>query len=146
MPGGAVLTGIIVVLRSGISQEMLPPEMGCGSGITFWRRLRGWQEAGVYARLHRVLLDRLREAGRIDLSRASLDSARIPAKQGAVGDPPARSKDSTAAPTVELGPSILERRSWDVAILHPLWNPDSLGSLLQSPDAAVPQLRPGSIQ
>jgi transposase len=79
----AALTGIIFVLKSGIPWEMLPQEMGCGSGVTCWRRLRDWQETGVWARLHRELLDRLGEADRIDWSRASLDSASIPAKRGA---------------------------------------------------------------
>jgi transposase len=76
------LAGIIFVLRSGIPWEMLPREMGC-SGMTCWRRLRDWQMAGVWARLHRVLLERLAEAGRLDWSRASLDSASVPAKRGA---------------------------------------------------------------
>ncbi len=84
VPDRAVLGGIIFVLRSGIPWEMLPAEMGCGSGITCWRRLRDWQEAGVWQRLHRVLLDRLGEADRIDWSRASLDSASVPAKKGAL--------------------------------------------------------------
>lgn len=79
----AALTGIIFVLKSGIPWEMLPPEMGCGSGVTCWRRLRDWQEAGVWDRLHRELLDRLGEADHIDWSRASLDSASLPAKRGA---------------------------------------------------------------
>lgn len=79
----AALTGIIFVLKSGIPWEMLPPEMGCGSGVTCWRRLRDWQEAGVWERLHRTLLDRLGAAGQIDWSRACVDSASIPAKRGA---------------------------------------------------------------
>ena len=37
-----VLTGILFVLRSGIPWEMLPQETGCGSGMTYWRRLRDW--------------------------------------------------------------------------------------------------------
>jgi transposase len=61
---------------------MLPKEMGCGSGMTCWRRLREWQEAGVWERLHLILLDRLGEADQIDWERASLDSASIPAKRG----------------------------------------------------------------
>lgn len=77
------LTGIIFVLKSGIPWEMLPQEMGCGSGMTCWRRLRDWQEAGVWARLHRVLLERLQAAEQIDWSRASLDSASVPAPGGA---------------------------------------------------------------
>lgn len=83
MPNRAVLTGIIFVLKRGIPWEMLPPEMGCGSGVTCWRRLRDWQAAGVWERLHQVLLDRLGEADRIDWSRASLDRASLPAKRGA---------------------------------------------------------------
>src|SRR5918993_5915883 len=79
----AALAGIVFVLKSGILWEMLPKEMGCGSGSTCWRRLREWQEAGVWERLHKVLLDRLGEADRIDWERASLDSASIPAKRGA---------------------------------------------------------------
>lgn len=80
----AALTGIIFVLKSGIPWEMLPQEMGCGSGVTCWPRLREWQEAGVWGRLlQEVLLDRLGEADQIDWERASLDSASVPAKKGA---------------------------------------------------------------
>ncbi len=79
----AALTGIVFVLKSGIPWEMLPKEMGCGSGSTCWRRLRDWQEAGVWEELHRVLLDRLGEADRIEWERASLDSASVSAKRGA---------------------------------------------------------------
>ena len=79
----SALAGIIFVLKSGIPWEMLPKEIGCGSGLTCWRRLREWQEAGVWERLHKVLLDRLGEDDRIDWERASLDSASIPAKRGA---------------------------------------------------------------
>ena len=79
----AALSGIIFVLKSGIPWEMLPQEMGCGSGVTCWRRLREWQEAGVWERLHRVLLDRLGQADQIEWERAALDSASIPAKRGA---------------------------------------------------------------
>ena len=79
----AALTGILFVLRSGIPWEMLPQEMGCGSGMTCWRRLRDWQASGVWERLHHVLLDRLGKANAIDWSRAALDSASVPAKRGA---------------------------------------------------------------
>ncbi len=83
VPDRAALSGIIFVLKSGIPWEMLPREMGCGSGSTCWRRLHEWQEAGVWKGLHRALLDRLGEADRIDWGRASLDSASVPAKRGA---------------------------------------------------------------
>ena len=75
------LAGIIFVLRSGIPWEMLPREFGC-SGMTCWRRLRDWQIAGVWTMLHRVLLERLSNAGHLDWSRASLDSAAVAAKKG----------------------------------------------------------------
>jgi len=80
IPDRACLTGIVFVLRTGMPWEYLPQELGCGSGMTCWRRLRDWQEAGVWEELHRVLLNRLGEADRIDWSRASIDSATIPTK------------------------------------------------------------------
>ena len=83
VPDRAALTGILFVLKSGIPWELLPQELGCGSGVTCWRRLRDWQAAGVWDALHRTLLDRLGESDRIDWSRACLDSASIPAKRGA---------------------------------------------------------------
>jgi transposase len=82
VPDRACLTGIIFVLKTGIPWEYLPQEMGCGSGMTCWRRLRDWQRAGVWARIWRVMLDRLAEADAIDWRRAALDSSSIPAKKG----------------------------------------------------------------
>lgn len=68
------LTGILFVLKTGIPWEDLPAEMGCGSGMTCWRRLAAWQQAGVWFRLHQVLLRQLDDAGKIDWSRAAIDS------------------------------------------------------------------------
>ncbi len=82
VPDRPALTGILFVLRSGIPWEMLPQEMGCGSGMTCWRRLYEWQEAGVWEKLHQVLLDRLQEADQIDWSRAVVDSASVRAVLG----------------------------------------------------------------
>ena len=79
----AALTGILFVLKTGVPWEMLPQEMGCGSGMTCWRRLKEWHKAGVWERLHQALLDRLGEADRINWSRASLDSASVAAPGGA---------------------------------------------------------------
>jgi transposase len=84
----AALSGILFVIKSGIPWEMLPQEMGCGSGMTCWRRLRDWQEAGVWDALHQAILRRLQAADKLDWSRAALDSASVPAKKGA--RPPAR--------------------------------------------------------
>ena len=79
----AALTGIVFVLKTGIPWMALPAEMGCGGGVTCWRRLRDWQRAGVWELLHVELLRRLAEADRIDWSRASVDARSVPAKRGA---------------------------------------------------------------
>lgn len=77
-----VLTGILFVLRSGIPWQMLPIEMGCGSGSTCWRRLVAWHRRGVWKRLHAVLLTELRQRGDLDFSRAIADSASLRALRG----------------------------------------------------------------
>jgi len=77
----AALTSILFVLRSSLPWEVLPAEMGCGSGMSCWRRLRDWQAAGVWRRLHRVLLERLYAAGQISWNRARLDAASVPAQK-----------------------------------------------------------------
>jgi transposase len=76
------------VLKTGIPWEYLPLEMGCGSGMTCWRRLRDWQRRGVWQRLHELLLNKLREADKIDWSRAVVDSTSVRAVFG--GRRPAR--------------------------------------------------------
>ena len=68
------LTGILFVLKTGIPWEDLPVEMGCGCGMTCWRRLHHWQEQGIWFRLHQVLLDRLEDADKIDWARAAIDA------------------------------------------------------------------------
>lgn len=82
IPDRACLTGILFVLKTGIPWEYLPQEMGCGSGMTCWRRLRDWQKAGVWKRIHRALLDRLGSADKIDWSRAAVDSTSVRALFG----------------------------------------------------------------
>jgi len=72
----------VFVLRSGIPWEMLPQELGCGSGMTCWRRLRDWQEAGIWQLIHFVLLDWLARYGEIDWSRAVVDGSSVRAVFG----------------------------------------------------------------
>ena len=83
IPARAVLCGIIYVLKTGVPWRSLPKQLGYGSGVTCWRRLRDWQKAGVFVALFRNLLDRLGRCGGIDWSRACVDSATVPAKKGA---------------------------------------------------------------
>src|SRR6266511_3157200 len=77
-----VLQGILFVLHTGIGWEHLPQELGFGSGMTAWRRLRSWQKAGVWRRLHQALLARLQADGQIDWSRAIIDASYVQAKKG----------------------------------------------------------------
>ncbi len=69
----AALTGILFVLSTGVSWAHLPRELGCGSGMTCWRRLREWNERGVWEELRRVLAVELSGASRIDWSRARIE-------------------------------------------------------------------------
>ncbi len=77
-----VLTGILYVLKTGIPWEYLPQELGCGSGMSCWRYLYRWQQLGVWRQIHEILLARLRQADKIDFSRAVLDSASVRAVLG----------------------------------------------------------------
>ena len=107
----AALTGILFVLVTGTPWERLPVEMGCGSGMTCWRRLRDWQAAGVWARLHKVLLDRLEAAGRIRWDRAALDSRSVPAKRGAREQGRTRPTGASRARSTAFSPMPRARRS-----------------------------------
>lgn len=96
VPDRQVLTGILFVLKSGIPWEALPQEMGCGSGVTCWRRLREWQEQGVWQKLHEVLPAKLNAAGEIDWQRAAVDSSHVRAFGGASA--PARARWTAESP------------------------------------------------
>ncbi|MGY1495850.1 IS5 family transposase [Streptomyces sp. QTS52] len=77
VPDRQALCGILFVLHTGIQWEYLPQELGFGSGMTCWRRLAAWNEAGVWEELHLVLLRKLRAAGKLDWSRAVIDSSHV---------------------------------------------------------------------
>ena len=63
--------------------RLLPAgELGCGSPATCWRRLTEWANAGVFDQLHLEVLDRLGEQGRLDWSRAAVDTMSVRAKPG----------------------------------------------------------------
>jgi transposase len=77
VPHRACLTGILFVLKTGTPWEYLPAEMGCGCGMTCWRRLRDWQAAGVWDAIWKLVLEELGRAGGIDWSRAAMDSCSV---------------------------------------------------------------------
>ena len=84
----ACLTGIVYVLRTGMPWQLVPSELGCGSGVTCWRRLRDWTQAGVWPRIHRKLLNALGRRGKIDASLGIMDSASVRAVLGGVTPAP----------------------------------------------------------
>lgn len=83
IPDRKCLAGVLFVLRTGLPWEDLPQELGCGSGMTCWRRLRDGQAAGVWKQLQHELLNRLRDADQIDWTRAAVDASLVAAKRGA---------------------------------------------------------------
>ncbi len=76
------LNGILYVLHTGIAWRDLPQEMGYGSGVTCWRRLRDWKQAGVWEQLHHQVLLQLNAAGAIDWSSGSVDGSHVRAVFG----------------------------------------------------------------
>lgn len=93
VPDRACLTGIVYVLRTGMPWRFIPKELGCGSGVTCWRRMRDWTEAGVWSRIHRKLLCVLGRRGGIDASLVVMDSASVRAVLGG----------RTQVPTLQIG-------------------------------------------
>ena len=89
------LAGIIFVLKTGIGWEDLPQELGCGSGMTCWRRQRAWLAAGVWDRLQTALIRRLDRAGKIDWARVAVDSSSVRAVFGG----PRRGQTRSTAPS-----------------------------------------------
>ncbi|CAL9512756.1 hypothetical protein SUDANB1_03662 [Streptomyces sp. enrichment culture] len=82
------LQGILYVLYNDVSWQLLPLKLGFGSGQTCWRRLGRWHEAGVFEKLHHILLAELHAAAALDWTRVCVDASHIRAKKGA--RPPAR--------------------------------------------------------
>ena len=93
----ACLKGVLFVLRSGIPWRMLPQEMNCGSGMSCWRRLRDWQEAGIWQLIHFVLLDWLARYGQIDWSRAVVDGSSVRAVFGGFKQVPTPATELSSA-------------------------------------------------
>lgn len=85
------LAGIVFVLKTGITWNELPASLvGC-SGVTCWRRMRDWTEAGMWPALHELLLAELRAAGLLDLDRCAVDASHVHALKGGTTSDPRRS-------------------------------------------------------
>ncbi|WP_406427039.1 IS5 family transposase [Streptomyces sp. NBC_00147] len=88
VPDRLCLQGILYVPFNDVAWQLLPPELGFGSGQTCWRRLDRWQQAGVFDQLHRLLLAQLNAAGELDWTRACVDGSHVRAKkEGAATGP-----------------------------------------------------------
>ena len=74
------LNGILYVLRTGCRWGDVPRKYG--SPTTCWRRLRAWEESGIWERIWRLLLGWLDEQGKLQWDRAFLDGSFVPAKKG----------------------------------------------------------------
>ena len=111
LPDREALCGILYVLHTGIAWRHLPLELGFGSGATCWRRLDEWQRAGVWERLHELLLARLRAAGEIEWSRAIADSSHIQAKKRAPRRARARWTEADEAPSTTSSSTRRDSRS-----------------------------------
>jgi transposase len=111
------LTGIIFVLKTGIPWEDLLQEMGCG--MSCWRRLRDWQQAGVWDALHLLRLDGLQGADALDWSRALIDSSSVRAMGGGQKPAPARRTAANRGASTMWSPTRKES-SWRAKSRRPI--------------------------
>ena len=100
LPDRQALQGILFVLYTGIAWRHLPAELGFGGGSTCHRRMDEWQKAGVWDKLHALLLAELRAAGEIEWSRAVADGSHVQAKKGAPRRARARLIEAETAPSI----------------------------------------------
>ncbi|MFF7705721.1 IS5 family transposase [Streptomyces lydicus] len=82
----AVLAAILFVATSGCTWRQMPPVFG-SSWQTVHRRFTYWSKARVWAKLHRVVLDRLGANGELDWSRCAVDSVSVRAVRGPLTGP-----------------------------------------------------------
>jgi len=116
VPDRQCLTGLIFLLRTGLPWRFIPKELGCGSGVTCWRRLRDWTEAGVWPRLLAKMVETSGREGKVDASLAVMDSASFRALLGGITPDrtrriePRRAANATSSVTRMVRPSSCRRR------------------------------------
>ena len=93
------MTGIVFVLKTGLGWNQLPRELLGVSGVTCWRRMRDWTEAGVWPAVHEMLLGELRAAGALDLDRCAVDGSHVRALKGGTMSGPAPSIAADPVPS-----------------------------------------------
>jgi IS5 family transposase len=113
--------------------------MGCGSGMTCWRRLKEWNEAGVWEELHRRLLDRLGQADQIDWERAALDSASVPEL---LGGQRTRANPTDKGKAGSKRHCVVERKGIRLSVIHSAANVHDSKVLEEAVDAIEPIRKP----
>ena len=76
----ACFAGVVYQLRNACRWNHLP---ACfPSGVTCWRRHRDWTRAGVWAAVHRIVVEELAAAGALDTRELFLDATFAEDRQG----------------------------------------------------------------
>ena len=87
-----VLEGILWILRTGAPWKDLPSRYPSPS--TCWRRLRLWEDEGIWLDIWRKFLADLDEADLLDWEETFIDGSFAPAKKGATAsEKPRRAKE-----------------------------------------------------
>lgn len=76
-----VIEGILWILRTGARWKDLPEKYPSPS--TCWRRLKLWEEQGVWEKIWRTFIRKLDKRGQIDWSECFMDGTFVSAKKGA---------------------------------------------------------------
>ncbi|KVT31661.1 transposase [Burkholderia ubonensis] len=95
VPDRVALTGIIFVLKTGIRWGDLPADLGCGSGVSCWRRLRDWQQSGIWEEMQAILMDEIGAEEKIDFSRAAKRTGTVRSPRVKEGPPRSQSGESS---------------------------------------------------
>ena len=89
-------TCVLFMLKTGIGWRDLPTELGA-SEKTVRRRLKAWNEEGLWTAVFHQLLAKLRAAGRLDLTEVLVDGGLIKA--------PCGGENADPTPPIEAAPA-----------------------------------------
>ena len=97
LPHREAISGILLVLRKRIAWDKIPLELGWGTGMTCWRRLRLLQEQGVWDKVAALLHKHLPAKAGIDMARAKAPKKTYNVKPKAAKTAVKASKSATKA-------------------------------------------------
>ncbi|ROP33608.1 transposase [Couchioplanes caeruleus] len=134
VPVRLCLQGILFVLHTGIGWEDLPQELGFGSGMTCWRRLRRWTGTGAFDQVHQILLAKLNAANRIDWSSVAMDGSHIDRSPGAWAG-----RDAASSRCRRTRRTAVQRSVGPARARHPTGHPEAQDTRDQGPGQAAPR-------